>query len=144
MTDFVSVPTDTYPNSQSPGNYILYTIFEIDVYGYRSLEVPSKFEQAGKVFLLSLEMLAERYHVAIPGTEYVSCFEGNLDFGRFGWHVTLQDVNNDGLSDLILGSPYQTKNVYTPKGGNIFPPFFVVVLPNRKYQCIKKQSTALQ
>ncbi|XP_028400201.1 phosphatidylinositol-glycan-specific phospholipase D-like [Dendronephthya gigantea] len=88
-----------------------------DVYGHRSLEVPSKFEQAGKVFLLSLEMLVERYHVRVPGTEYVSCFEGNLDFGRFGWRVLLQDVNNDGLSDLIVGSPYQTQNVYTPKGG---------------------------
>ena len=89
-----------------------------DVYGYLQGEVPSKFEQAGQIFLLSLKMLVEKHHVILPGPgDYVSRFEGNLDFGRFGWHVTWQDVNNDGLSDLVLGSPYQTEDVYKPTGG---------------------------
>ncbi len=61
--------------------------------------------------------MAKKHHVILSSADYVSRFEGNLDFGRFGWHVTWQDVNNDGLSDLILGSPYQTENVYNPTGG---------------------------
>jgi hypothetical protein len=81
------------------------------------LDVPSTFEQAGQVFLLSLKVLTEKHHVILSrGAEYVSLFEGNLSFGRFGWHVTWQDLNNDGFDDLILGSPYQTQDVYNTPG----------------------------
>ena len=80
------------------------------------LDVPSTFEQAGKVFLLSLKTLAGKHAVMLSRTDYMSLFEGNLSFGRFGWLVTWQDVNNDGFDDLILGSPYQTQDVYNTPG----------------------------
>ena len=87
-----------------------------DVHGYMPLDVPSMFEQAGKVFLLSLKTLAEKHDVIMSRTDYMSLFEGNLSFGRFGWLVTWQDVNKDGFDDLILGSPYQTQDVYNTPG----------------------------
>ena len=89
------------------------------------MEVPSTFEQAGQTFLLSLKMLAEKHHAFIPGVDYVSRFEGNHAFGRFGWHVGFLDINNDGVSDLILGSPYETEDVFKPTTGT-FPRFFVI------------------
>ena len=84
------------------------------------MDVQSTFEQAGQIFLLSLKMLAGKHHVTLPGVDYVSRFEGNHAFGRFGWHVGFLDSNNDGVSDLILGSPYQTKDVFKPTTGK-FP-----------------------
>ena len=62
-------------------------------------------------------MLAENHEVVLSEVDYVSRFDGNRAYGRFGWQVKLQDVNNDGFSDLVLGLPYLTEDVYKPNGG---------------------------
>lgn len=53
----------------------------------------------------------------LPETEYVTLFEGNRNYGRFGWYLSWQDVNGDDVGDLVLGSPYRTKDIFELNGG---------------------------
>lgn len=87
------------------------------VKGHLVLDLPITLEQAGQVHLLSLKMLAYKKNVILSEAEYVTLFEGDRNYGKFGWHTSWQDVNGDGFIDLVLGSPYRTEDLAATNGG---------------------------
>ena len=83
------------------------------------LDVPTTFDQAGQVFLLNLTILAYQRSIMLSQAHYITRFKGNRNYGRFGWHLSWQDVNDDDVDDLIFGSPYYTEDLTEINGGNI-------------------------
>lgn len=83
------------------------------------LDLPVTLDQAGNVYLFSLKTLSYKRNVLLHETEYVTLFEGDRDYGKFGWYTSWQDVNGDGISDLVLGSPYRTQDLAEVDGGKI-------------------------
>ncbi|KAJ8312268.1 hypothetical protein KUTeg_009641 [Tegillarca granosa] len=65
--------------------------------------LPFVFEHAGVVVL---------YNVTKDGTSLteISRFEGDRSYGRFGQFVKFEDINSDGIDDLIIGAPLRSQD----------------------------------
>ncbi|XP_060062440.1 phosphatidylinositol-glycan-specific phospholipase D-like isoform X1 [Ylistrum balloti] len=60
------------------------------------LTVPVHIHQAGVVFV---------YNITNNNVQLLATFTGDRQFGRFGIFVKFEDVNADGIDDLMIGAP---------------------------------------
>ncbi|XP_069126024.1 phosphatidylinositol-glycan-specific phospholipase D-like [Argopecten irradians] len=60
------------------------------------LTVPIHIHQAGAVFV---------YNITNNNVQLLATFNGDRQFGRFGIFVKFEDVNGDGIDDLMIGAP---------------------------------------
>ncbi|XP_069128392.1 phosphatidylinositol-glycan-specific phospholipase D-like [Argopecten irradians] len=60
------------------------------------LTVPVNIHQAGAVFV---------YNITNNNVQLLATFHGDRQFGRFGIFVKFEDVNADGIEDLMIGAP---------------------------------------
>ncbi|XP_021363749.1 phosphatidylinositol-glycan-specific phospholipase D-like isoform X2 [Mizuhopecten yessoensis] len=60
------------------------------------LTVPITIHQAGAVFV---------YNITNNNVQLLATFQGDRQFGRFGIYVKFEDVNADGIDDLMIGAP---------------------------------------
>lgn len=78
--------------------------------------VPKVFVQAGTVFLFNLSALNNNeFHIENEAFHFsdalITTFSGDRDYGHFGTSLKFRDTNNDGIDDLIIGSPFRTEDL---------------------------------
>ncbi|XP_033739057.1 phosphatidylinositol-glycan-specific phospholipase D-like [Pecten maximus] len=65
------------------------------------LTVPIHIHQAGAVFV---------YNITNNNVQLLATFQGDRQFGRFGIFVKFEDVNGDGIDDLMIGAPRRNED----------------------------------
>lgn len=85
-----------------------------DVQGHLIDMVPNTFIQAGRVYLLNFTKIFEKgiRNEDIHKSEAVTAtFSGDRSFARFGMIIDFKDTNHDSIDDLVIGSPFRTKDL---------------------------------
>ncbi|KAI8973527.1 hypothetical protein BDF20DRAFT_657581 [Mycotypha africana] len=73
------------------------------------------YQQKGAVFILNKEDLFDAHggdRTIVQDIRHLAhtMLEGDVHHGRFGWSVTAMDINQDGLDDLVISTPFGEKN----------------------------------
>lgn len=97
-------------------------------------ELPIEFDQAGAVYIINLTtVLRLGKDVTLTDIKYNAVFEGDRSFARYGWSLSLTDINQDGIKDLLFSAPFRTNDLteeihgaeegglFIFYGGNSFP-----------------------
>ena len=90
------------------------TFYFADVQGHLIDMVPNTFIQAGRVYLVNFTKILEtgiRNEFIHKSEAVVATFSGDRSFARFGMTVDFKDANHDLIDDLIIGSPFRTKDL---------------------------------
>lgn len=75
-------------------------------------ELPIEFDQAGAVYIINLTtVLRLGKDVTLTDIKYNAVFEGDRSFARYGWSLSLTDINQDGIKDLLFSAPFRTNDL---------------------------------